>query len=173
MLGDDFVERGLRLESPSVTTEMMEGFRWRLNRLRCMTPMEVSHRLLRALSMRAERAGLLGSGAVPTPDLAPASRPWVHATADVDAARYLAAADRIAAGKLDVFALRDVDLGSPPRWNRDPRTGVEAPLGFSKLLDYRNPRLVGDIKYLWELNRHLHLVTLAQAHALSCDARYF
>ena len=173
MLGDDFVERGLRLESPSVTTEMMEGFRWRLNRLRCMTPMEVSHRLLRALSMRAERAGLLGSGAVPTPDLAPAPRPWVHATADVDAARYLAAADRIAAGKLDVFALRDVDLGSPPRWNRDPRTGVEAPLGFSKLLDYRNPRLVGDIKYLWELNRHLHLVTLAQAHALSRDARYF
>ncbi|HYS58414.1 MAG TPA: hypothetical protein VEM34_09780, partial [Burkholderiales bacterium] len=97
----------------------MEWFRWRLNRLRCMTPMEVSHRFLRALSMHAERAGLLGSGAVPTPDLAAAPRPWVRATANVDAARYLASADRIAAGKLDVFALRDVDLGSPPRWHRD------------------------------------------------------
>jgi len=32
---------------------------------------------------------------------------------------------------------------------------------------------VGDIKYLWELNRHLHIVTLAQAYALSGDARYF
>src|SRR6266705_1861293 len=173
MLGDDFVESGLRLECPSAATETMEWFRWRLNRLRCMTPMEVSHRLLRALSMHAERAGLLGSGVVPTPDLAPAPRPWVHATANVDAARYLAAADRIAAGKLDLFALRDVELDSPPRWNRDPKTGVEAPLGFSKLLDYRNPRLVGDIKYLWELNRHLHLVTLAQACAISRDARYF
>src|SRR5258705_288991 len=95
------------------------------------------------------------------------------AAAKADAALYLAAADRVAAGKLDIFALRDVDLGSPPRWNRDPKTGVEAPLSFSKLLDYRNPRVVGDIKYLWELNRHLHLVTLAQAYSLSRDVRYF
>ena len=43
-------------------------------------------------------------------------------------ARYVAAADRIADGWLDVFALRDVDLGTPPRWNRDPKTGIEAPL---------------------------------------------
>jgi hypothetical protein len=97
----------------------------------------------------------------------------VHAPGKVDAVPYLAAADRVAAGKLDIFALRGVHLGSPPRWNRDPKTGVEAPLGFSKLLDYRDPRLVGDIKYLWELNRHLHLVTLAQAYALSRDVRYF
>jgi len=152
---------------------MTEWFRWRLNRLRCMTPAEVSHRLLRSLSMQAERAGLLGSELVPPPDLAPAPHPWVHATTRVDAARYLAAAGRIAAGKLDIFALRNVDPGSPPRWNRDPKTGVEAPLSFSKLLDYRNPRLVGDIKYLWEINRHLHLVTLAQAYFLSGEAKYY
>jgi len=152
---------------------MTEWFRWRLNRLRCMTPAEVSHRLLRSLSMQAERAGLLGSELVPPPDLAPAPNPWVHATTRVDAARYLAAAGRIAAGKLDIFALRNVDPGSPPRWNRDPKTGVEGPLSFSKLLDYRNPRLVGDIKYLWEINRHLHLVTLAQAYFLSGEAKYY
>jgi len=123
--------------------------------------------------MHAERAGLLGSETVPSPNLLAIPRPWVHATARVDPSRYLAAADRIAAGKLDVFALRNVDLGSPPRWNRDPKTGVEAPLVFGKLLDHRNPQLVGDIKYLWEVNRHLHLVTLAQAYALSGNVRYF
>jgi hypothetical protein len=32
--------------------------------------------------------------------------------------------------------------------------------------------VVGNIKYLWEANRHLHLVTLAQAHSLSGDSRY-
>ena len=32
--------------------------------------------------------------------------------------------------------------------------------------------MVGNIKYLWEANRHLHLLTLAQAHALTGDARY-
>jgi hypothetical protein len=138
-----------------------------------MTPAEIGHCILRVLAMLAERAGLIGSGSIPAPDLAPAPRPWVHASAGVDAAQYVAAADRIAAGKLDVFALRGVDLGSPPRWNRDPKTGVEAPLLFGKLIDYRNPQLVGDIKYLWEVNRHLHLVTLAQAYALSGNVRYF
>ena len=42
-----------------------------------------------------------------------------------------------------------------------------------KLLDYRDPDLVGDIKYLWEPNRHLHLVTLAQGYALSGKRAYF
>ena len=39
-------------------------------------------------------------------------------------------------------------------------------------IDYRDERVVGNIKYLWEANRHLHLVTLAQAHALTGDSRY-
>ena len=173
MPGHEFVDPRLRLESTSRGAGIREWLRWRLNRLRCMTPAEVSHRLLRALSMQAERAGLVGSQVVPPADLATTPRPWVHAAAKVDAARYLAAADCVAAGKLDLFALQDVGLDSPPRWNRDPKTGVEAPLKFGKLLDYRNTRLVGDIKYLWELNRHLHLVTLAQAYALSRDVRYF
>jgi hypothetical protein len=163
----EFVDPGHRLDPAPAAAGVKEWFRWWLNRLRCMTPAEVSRRVVRTLSTRAERAGLLGSEIIPSPDFALEPRPWVHATARVDAAHYLAAAARIAAGKLDVFALRNIDLDSPPRWNRDPKTGVEAPLTFGKLLDY------GDIKYLWELNRHLHLVTLAQAYALSGDARYF
>src|SRR5882672_2851876 len=146
---------------------------WYVNRLRCMTPAEMHHRLLRAVGMQAERWGLLGSAAVPPPDIARVSRPWIRAPAQVNAAPYLKAADRVVAGKHDVFALQGVELGSPPRWNRDPKTGIEAPLRFGKLLNYRNPGLVGDIKYLWELNRHLHLVTLAQAYALSGNVRYF
>ena len=147
------------------------GIRWYVNRLRCMEPEEVKYRVLRAVAIRAER--WQGPAEVPAPDPVSASRPWINGAAKVDAARYLQAAERIADGRFDIFALRDAALGSPPRWNRDPRTGIEAPLVFGKLLDYRNPRLVGDIKYLWELNRHHHLVTLAQACALSGDRRYF
>ena len=66
-----------------------------------------------------------------------------------------------------------MQLGAPPRWNRDPKTGIEAPLAFGKTLDYRDPDVVGDIKYLWEPNRHLHLVTLAQAYALTGKRAYF
>src|SRR6185369_9084522 len=146
---------------------------WKLNRLRRMSPAEVAYRVSRAIQARAERARLARNGAAtPAADLGLRPAPWIHADAMVEAQPYLAAADRIVQGKLDLFALRGVDLGSPPRWNRDPKTGIEAPLEFGKLLDYRDADVARDIKYLWEPNRHLHLVTLAQAHALSSRKVY-
>ena len=158
--------------APDVRAGLKAKLRWRLNRLRCMTPAEIAFRVVRAARAQAERSGLAGRLRAPAPDLARASRPWVHADARVDAGRYLGAADRIAEGWLDVFALQDVDIGTPPRWNRDPKTGIEAPCVHGKLLDYRDADVVGDIKYLWEPNRHLHLVTLAQAYSLSGERRY-
>ena len=147
------------------------GLAWKLNRLRCMTPAEIGHRVVKAASMRVEKLGLVRT-TVPAPDLTRRAKPWVDREARVDPAPYIEAADRIAAGRLDVFALEDVDLGTPPRWNRDPKTGIEAPLEFGKMLDYRNEKLVGDCKYLWEPNRHLQIVTLAQAYCLTKDGKY-
>src|SRR5712691_7050201 len=173
MLENDAVKTGWQVAGDPAVAGMMERIVWRLKRLRCMTCAEIGHRLLKTVTINAERWGWVGSDVVPAADLTPAFLPWIHAAARVDPAQYLAAAERIASGKFDVFVLQGVDLGAPPRWNRDPKTGIEAPLSFGKLLDYRNPMLVGDIKYLWEPNRHMHLVTLAQAHVLSGDARYF
>ncbi|MCG2578613.1 heparinase II/III family protein [Dechloromonas sp. XY25] len=146
---------------------------WRLNRLRCMSPAEVGHRLLRRLESESERLGWRGQAVAPAPDLGRRGRPWLDLPPDTDPAPCLAAADRLVAGRFDIFALHDIDLGTPPAWNRDPKSGVEAPASFGKLLDYRDPRRVGDIKYLWEPNRHLHLVTLGQAWALSGETAYF
>ena len=138
-----------------------------------MTPAEVAYRAVRAIQARAERSGITRERDVPAAALATRSNPWIKADAKVDSKAYLEAADRIAHGWIDIFALRNVNLGSPPRWNRDPKSGIEAPLVFGKLLDYRDPDVVGDIKYLWEPNRHLHLVTLAQGYALSGKRAYF
>jgi hypothetical protein len=138
-----------------------------------MTPLEIAHRTLRAMQARAESSGLLRAPVVPAPNLAIASKAWVHGAPGVDATRYVAAARRAADGRLDIFTCRDADIGLPPRWNRDPKTGIEAPLAFGKLLDYRDQDLVGDIKYLWEPNRHLHIVTMAQAFALTGDKRHY
>jgi hypothetical protein len=159
--------------APDVPPRLKRTLRWRLNRLRCMTPVEMAHRTLRLMQARAESSGLLRAPAMPAPDLAVTAKPWVHRDAGVAPTPYLAAARRIAEGRLDVFSLPEVDLGTPPRWNRDPKTGIEGPLAFGKLLDYRNPDVVGDIKYLWEPNRHLHLVTLAQAYALSGKREFY
>ncbi len=51
-------------------------------------------------------------------------------------------------------------------------SGREAPLRFGKRIDYRNEGQVGNIKYLWEPNRHLELVTLAQAFRQTGHDRY-
>jgi hypothetical protein len=138
-----------------------------------MTAAEVCHRVLRALQSRMERSGFLLTKNIPAANLAVTGRSWVDTTARVDAGRYAAAADRVAEGWLDVFALKNLDIGSPPRWNRDPKTGIEPPLTFGKLVDYRDPDVVGDCKYLWEPNRHMHLVTLAQAWSLTGQRKYF
>ncbi|HEX5801626.1 MAG TPA: alginate lyase family protein [Azospira sp.] len=163
---------------PGAAADRLAALRWRLNRLRCMGPGEILHRLRRLAQAHAERLLPAAAWPLPTADLGRVPTPWIGIGAGIDASgridrsRCLAAAERLQQGRFDVFALHDIDLGWPPRWNRDPKTGTEAPRRFGKLLDYRDPRLVGDIKYLWEPNRHLHLVTLAQAWALSGDERH-
>ena len=110
-----------------------------------MTPAEVAYRVARLAQAQAERAGIFGNAEVPPPNLAVAGKAWIHPGAKVERPAYLAAAQRVSEGWLDVFAMRGVDLGTPPRWNRDPKTGIEAPLTYGKALDYRDPAIVGDI----------------------------
>jgi Heparinase II/III-like protein/Heparinase II/III N-terminus len=137
-----------------------------------MSATELAWRSLRALQARIERARPAASPAGPRPHLDASPAFWIQAGASPEGGACITAAERISEGWLDVLGLRDVDLGSPPRWNRDLKTGIEAPLAFGKDLDYRNPDLVGDIRYVWEPNRHAHLVTLARAYALSGQAKY-
>ncbi len=145
---------------------------WKLNRLKTMGAAEVCWRVRKAVAAGFERWGFglaydgnAGTGISGSAWVSPLPR-------DFDATPYIAAADRLLAGRWDVLSLRDCALGFPPRWNRDPKTGVEAPLAFGKDIDYRDERIVGDIKYLWEPNRHLELVTLAQAWHLSREQRF-
>lgn len=149
----------------------MSALAWKLNRLRAMGVAEISYRLEQALHARLEQRGIgLARPAVPGDRVGAA---WCVAQPGlVEIAQYRMAADRILAGRFDVFALDDAHLGFPPRWNRDPKTGTEAPLTFGKTLNYRDERIVGDIKYLWEPNRHQELVTLAQAWRLTRDMQY-
>ena len=145
---------------------------WKLNRLKAMGPAEVCWRVRQAVAAAFERRGF-GLADDVSAGKGTGGSAWVSPLPEgFDATPYIAAADRLLAGRWDVFSLRDCALGFPPRWNRDPKTGVEAPLAFGKDIDYRNERTVGDIKYLWELNRHLELVTLAQAWHLTRAPRF-
>lgn len=149
---------------------------WKLNRLRAMSTTEVLYRAKNAVQARLERSGLgLAPGiAPPMLQSVRSSSAWCPEgmARGFDVPRYIEAADRVLQGKIDVFAIRDRSFGFPPNWLRDPKTGIESPMTFGKTLNYRDERLVGDIKYLWEPNRHLALVTLAQAWHLTGDRRY-
>jgi hypothetical protein len=147
---------------------------WMLNRLRCMSLGEIGYRLRQAGVHLLEKRGLLGwrAPAAAAPLAEPALPQGVPVlTADARAA-LLADASRILAGEVVLFAGHHVQVGAAPRWNRDPASGVEAPMLFARDIAITNGAVVGDIKYVWELNRHLHLVRLAQAWAVNGERHY-
>ena len=139
-----------------------------------MSVAEVGLRVRRVLQATAERGGI---GLAKTPAAVPPSalplRTFVHSQGlEATALLYRRRADDILQGRIPLFDQPDCAIGFPPQWNRDPLTGITAPMSFGKQIDYRDERLVGNIKTLWEPSRHLQLVTLAQAWALTRDARY-
>ncbi len=136
-----------------------------------MSAPELVYRAGQTLQAHLQRFGLATARRIAEPNLSVRPRAFIAGDAQLPIERYLSAADELLGGSLSVFATRYVykDL---PTWNKDPKTGVTAPLVFGKTLDYRNPAVVGNIKYLWEPNRHLHWVTLAQAYRLSGQQRY-
>jgi len=78
----------------------------------------------------------------------------------------------IAAGRLRLFDLDECHLGDPIDWNRDPKTGKRAPMRFAASIDYRDFDVTGDCKFVWEPNRHHHLVVLGRAYRAGGDLRY-
>src|SRR5882672_1726525 len=142
---------------------------WYLQRLRVMSGAEVAHRVGRQLRSLSRQ---FTAREIPVRDIAARDLRFLPPFVAI-APRHLAdAAERILAGKLSLFDLEDCDLGDPPDWNRDPLTKCAAGDRRANAIDYRDERQVGNIKYLWEPNRHLHLPLLAQAYVQSGDSRY-
>ena len=131
---------------------------------------ELGYRGAQYLHARLQRGGIGVVKSVPAD--ATRGRPWIGVWPEgFSVERYREAAERILSGNFRLFG-NDLALGFPPDWNCDPSTGTQAPLVFGKTLNYRDAAVVGNIKYLWEANRHLELVTLAQAWRLTGEARF-
>lgn len=136
-----------------------------------MSAGEVGHRVHQNAMARLQKLGWAVAAHAPPADLSRHSIGFVGHDSHVRLEPYVLAATGILAGEMKVFG-QICQFGPTPDWNRDPKTGTTAPLSFGKTLNYRDESLVGDIKYLWEPNRHLQLVTLAQAYHQSGDQRY-
>lgn len=135
-----------------------------------MTPAEVVYRARTTASSKLRRLTRQRRRILQTADAPPAQTRWLKVPRGVDTAAVLADAAAIAQGQVRLFGAKTYDVGRVPVWNRCPLTGVTAPAVPSSAISLTDRAQVGDIKFVWELNRHLHWVALAQAHALSGQA---
>ncbi len=66
-----------------------------------------------------------------------------------------------------------VRYGSRIAWRADPISGKEWPASFHTRIDiFSGNAGIGDVKYVWELNRHQFLAVLGKAYLLTGDEKY-
>lgn len=136
-----------------------------------MSPAEIGFRIVSHFRSLYHRAGFgRAKSSGPIPGIA-ATR-WVSSKRQRYAAPVAASAREILENGVPVFEKTLRSLIDSPNWNRDPKTGVQAPLEQGSSIDVHSVDVVGDIKYLWELNRHLHLPALALAFEETGEKQY-
>jgi Heparinase II/III-like protein/Heparinase II/III N-terminus len=81
-------------------------------------------------------------------------------------------AERVLAGRFDLLGLKDLDFGSPVDWHLEPLSRVRAPLVHWSRIDFLDPKVSGDKKFVWELNRQQFFQTLGRAYLRTGDERY-
>src|SRR5262245_32058216 len=123
----------------------MQQAGWYLRRLRRMSSAEVAYRVARRVRALSEQ---FGSRPVPQRDAFGTDLRFLPPFVSLSPDSLIAAADRIQSGHFSFFDLQNCDLGDPPQWNRDPLTHRVSASLRSSTIDYRDQRVVGDIKYL-------------------------
>jgi hypothetical protein len=96
----------------------------------------------------------------------------LRATDPAYAERVVERADGALGGRFDVLGYRGLSFGSPIDWHRDPVSGVRGPQQHWSEIAFLDPRVAGDHKVVWELNRQQWLVDLGAAWWLTGEERY-
>jgi hypothetical protein len=85
-------------------------------------------------------------------------------------------ADKVCQHRFRLLGYSDLDYGTAPQkeidWHLDAVHQKRTPLVSWYKIDFLDFEVAGDHKIIWELNRHQHLVTLAQAWLFTRDERY-
>ena len=87
------------------------------------------------------------------------------------AGEVLRLADEILRHRIPIFG-EILDTGPEIHWRRDYAHQLETGTQYSRRIPYLDVNSAGDHKSVWELNRHQHLVVLAQAFRLSGNSAY-
>lgn len=163
----------------------MQSLAWYVRRLQGMSPSEIAWRLRSAMRDVTDKYRF-ALGLIPSPSISISEAPfrvsemplaaWMSSDTQDDQIgwrdRLVREADDIVLHRLSFFDLKRHDLGDPIDWNRDHASRKPAPMIFSQAIDYRDFRVTGDCKLVWEPNRHHQLVVLGRAYRVTGDLRY-
>jgi len=94
-----------------------------------------------------------------------------HLQPTVPTAEILRLADETLQHRFPIFG-GILETGPDIRWRRDYLHGIETGPSYFRLIPYLDFTRAGDHKYIWELNRHQHLVLLAQAYHFTGRTEY-
>ncbi len=86
--------------------------------------------------------------------------------------RVVAKAERARRGQFDFLGRSHLDFGDPVDWHRDPASGARPRDWHWSRIDHLNPKVAGDYKLIWELNRQQYFITLGKAYWYTGDERY-
>ncbi len=81
-------------------------------------------------------------------------------------------ADQILAHRVPLLG-GSLDTGAEIHWRKDYASSIETKLRYFRFIPYLDAARAGDHKNIWELNRHQHLVILAQAGLFSGKEKYW
>lgn len=84
----------------------------------------------------------------------------------------IAEANRYVQGEYALLGISFRELRARANWHLDPQTGRQVPLVFGLDIDYRDTRVAGNVKNIWEKNRHHHLTVIALAYMFTNEIRY-
>lgn len=150
---------------------MKEKLGWYINRLRAMSLEEIVAR--GNLVVKKQNWQRRQKWVAPQPKLSDQDvwqLPSLQPETTSQRQAILEEADRYLQGK---YTLLNLEFEEPQiDWHLDPQTNITAPLDFALDLNYRQADLVGNVKNIWEKNRHHHLTILALAYSLTQNEDY-
>ena len=123
---------------------------------------------LRLLAFPPRLPGKVTVRSLPLPDPAPVAEKW---RGTPYAAGVCTLADQVVSHRIPLLN-RLIDTGPQIEWRKDYTSGRVTGTPYFRLVPYLDFAKAGDHKMIWELNRHQHLVLLAQAWLLEAKPEY-
>ena len=154
--------------------------RWLKDRLQSMGPAEAISRFADVGRHVALRASLTNFQSRPNkrfqPTIGSHAAPEIQNQLDSVSTKarntIIALANHWVDHRATFFSLNAVPLGEPIDWHRDYSSGKVGPVKYSGLINAGDKQSVGNVKYIWELNRLQHLVLFALARLWTGNAKY-